>query len=106
MLASRPCENYCASDGVAEVKYPEIDYDLDLGVLGKQCAQIGYSPDANDVQYVVVENGPLYLELEITTLDCVTQDLIAQAIHIDSLERAYAADRHRRDMAMEDGCVV
>lgn len=88
------------------MRYPEIDFDMDLGVLGKQCAQIAYDPDGGDVKYISIDNAPLYLDMEITTLDCVTQDLISNAIHLDSLERAYAADRHRRDMAMEDGGFV
>ena len=82
---------------------PTIDFDLNLGVLGTQCASIGYRSDDKDVQYIIIDNAPLYLELELTTLDCFTQAMIAEEISIDSMERNYAAAEHRRDLEREDG---
>ena len=86
------------------MKSPEIQFDINLGVLGKQIALIGYHPDYMDVQYIIVDNPPLYLELEITTMDEVIQANIDAAIRIDAMERQYDAAMHIRDMRSEIGC--
>lgn len=102
MLAPREGDNTCASDGVDKVRYPEVNVPIDLGSIGKQISRIGYRADDGDVQYIIVDNAPLYLELEITSLEESVQFEIEGAISEDRRDRAAEAAEQRADMLRED----
>lgn len=72
---------------------PHIEAPLDLGVLGMHVARVTYNLDHLDVDYIIVDAEPLYLEIEPTTLDQETQDAIASAIQCDAaIRRAQSAE--------------
>lgn len=102
MLASRSCDNSCASDGVAEVKEPVVTLMINLGCLGKHLAEVAYHPDHGDIAWIAVCNDPLYLELEPTTLDDATLAEIDGMIAEDRHERAAEAAEHLADVQRED----
>lgn len=84
------------------MKLPEIEITLNLGDIGLHVAQVGYDSNYGDVQYVIVDDMPLYLELEVTTLSESVQYSIYHLIALDRHERNQAAAEHLADLALED----